>query len=131
MGQWPQGGLAQMQGCPLRFPACRVCLLAAWRTSSMCHAYPHDGHFFPTVPLPPGVQVLTDRQMRREVVPGLPLHRVCQLLERFEPDDCAPDPLPPGARTRGVCESASGTCSGCAVLLLLPLSLPADWRSDW
>jgi hypothetical protein len=34
--------------------------------------------------------------MRREVVPGLPLHRVCQLLERFEPDESAPDPLPPG-----------------------------------
>ncbi|EFN59072.1 hypothetical protein CHLNCDRAFT_137813 [Chlorella variabilis] len=43
-----------------------------------------------------GRAVLADPQMRREVVPGLPLHRVCQLLERFEPDDNAPDPLPPG-----------------------------------
>ncbi|KAL4430809.1 hypothetical protein ABPG75_006065 [Micractinium tetrahymenae] len=41
-------------------------------------------------------EVLTDREMRREVVPGLPLHRICQLLQRFEPDDCAPDPLLPG-----------------------------------
>jgi hypothetical protein len=42
------------------------------------------------------VQVLADPQMRREVVPGLPLHRVCQLLERFQPDENAPDPLLPG-----------------------------------
>jgi hypothetical protein len=44
-----------------------------------------------------GAQVLADPGMRREVVPGLPLHRVCQLLQRFQPDDSAPDPLPPGA----------------------------------
>lgn len=47
-------------------------------------------------PLPPLQEVLTDQAIRREVVPGLPLHRICQLLERFQPDDCAPDPLPPG-----------------------------------
>ncbi|KAI3433675.1 hypothetical protein D9Q98_003484 [Chlorella vulgaris] len=40
-------------------------------------------------------EVLADPQMRREVVPGLPLHRVCQLLERFQPDENAPDPLLP------------------------------------
>lgn len=45
------------------------------------------------------VQVLADPQMRREVVPGLPLHRVCQLLERFQPDENAPDPLLPGQLT--------------------------------
>ena len=41
-------------------------------------------------------EVLTDRVTRSEVVPGLPLRRICQILERFEPDDFAPDPLPAG-----------------------------------
>lgn len=61
---------------------------------------PHHTHCLSLTCLSSSLQlpqeVLTDRQIRREVVPGLPLHRVCQLLERFEPDDCAPDPLPPG-----------------------------------
>ena len=41
-------------------------------------------------------EVLTDASIRAEVVPGLSLRRICQLLERFEPDDFAADPLPPG-----------------------------------
>ena len=41
-------------------------------------------------------EVLTDRAIRAEVVPGLSLRRICQLLQRFLPDDFAPDPLPPG-----------------------------------
>ena len=41
-------------------------------------------------------EVLTDRAIRAEVVPGLSLRRICQLLNRFLPDDFAPDPLPPG-----------------------------------
>lgn len=45
-------------------------------------------------------EVLTDRAIRAEVVPGLSLRRICQLLNRFLPDDFAPDPLPPG---RGLC----------------------------
>ena len=46
--------------------------------------------------------------MRREVVPGLPLRRICQLLERWEPDESAPDPLPPGGRT-----PARTCCANC------------------
>ena len=42
-------------------------------------------------------EVLTDRAIRSEVVPGLPLHVICQLLARFQPDDLAREPLPPGA----------------------------------
>ncbi len=42
-------------------------------------------------------EVLTDRAIRAEVVPGLSLRRICHLLQRFLPDDFAPDPLPPGA----------------------------------
>ncbi len=41
-------------------------------------------------------EVLTDRAIRSEVVPGLSLHRICQILERFQPDDFAADPLPKG-----------------------------------
>ena len=41
-------------------------------------------------------EVLTDRAIRAEVVPGLALRRICALLARFQPDDFAPDPLPPG-----------------------------------
>ncbi|KAK9805120.1 hypothetical protein WJX72_000185 [[Myrmecia] bisecta] len=41
-------------------------------------------------------EVLTDSSIRAEVVPGLSLRRICQLLVRFEPDDFAADPLPPG-----------------------------------
>ena len=46
------------------------------------------------------VQVLADSEIRREVVPGLPLRRVVQILERFEPDDFAPEPVPPGEEKR-------------------------------
>jgi hypothetical protein len=42
-------------------------------------------------------EVLTDAAIRAEVVPGLSLRRICQLLQRFVSDDFAPDPLPPGA----------------------------------
>lgn len=41
-------------------------------------------------------EVLTDRAIRAEVVPGLSLRRICQLLQRYVSDDFAPDPLPPG-----------------------------------
>ena len=41
-------------------------------------------------------EVLTDGAIRSEVVPGLSLHRICQILERFQPDDFAADPLPKG-----------------------------------
>ena len=51
-------------------------------------------------------EVLTDRAIRAEVVPGLSLRRICQLLNRFLPDDFAPDPLPPG---RGPSDSLSAT----------------------
>ena len=45
-------------------------------------------------------EALTDRAIRAEVVPGLSLRRICQLLQRYVTDDFAPDPLPPGARAR-------------------------------
>lgn len=41
-------------------------------------------------------EALIDRAIRAEVVPGLSLRRICQLLQRFVTDDFAPDPLPPG-----------------------------------
>lgn len=45
-------------------------------------------------------EVLTDRTIRAEVLPGLSLNKICTLLERFQPDDFAADPLP-----RGQCRS--------------------------
>lgn len=48
-------------------------------------------------------EVLTDRAIRAEVVPGLSLRRICQLLNRFLPDEFAPDPLPPGRRPSLLC----------------------------
>lgn len=36
------------------------------------------------------------RPASHEVVPGLPLRHICRLLERFAPDDSAPEPLPEG-----------------------------------
>ncbi|DBA70289.1 TPA: hypothetical protein ACH3X2_011717 [Trebouxia sp. C0005] len=44
-------------------------------------------------------EVLTDRTIRAEVLPGLSLGRICALLERFQPDDFAADPLPRGLLT--------------------------------
>ena len=41
-------------------------------------------------------EVLTDRLIRAEVVPGLSLRIICALLGRFHPDDFAAEPLPPG-----------------------------------
>lgn len=41
-------------------------------------------------------EVLTDRAIRSEVVPGLSLKRICQILQRYQPDDFAADPLPKG-----------------------------------
>ena len=41
-------------------------------------------------------EVLTDRSIRAEVLPGLSLGRICTLLERFQPDDFSADPLPRG-----------------------------------
>lgn len=41
-------------------------------------------------------EVLTDRSIRAEVLPGLSLRRICTLLERFQPDDFSADPLPRG-----------------------------------
>lgn len=41
-------------------------------------------------------EVLTDRTIRSEVIPGLPLRLICELLSRFEPDELASEPLPPG-----------------------------------
>lgn len=41
-------------------------------------------------------EVLTDRAIRAEVVPGLSLRIICHVLGRFHPDDLASDPLPPG-----------------------------------
>ena len=41
-------------------------------------------------------EVLTDRTIRAEVLPGLSLSRICSILERFQPDDFAADPLPRG-----------------------------------
>lgn len=41
-------------------------------------------------------EVLTDRTIRAEVLPGLSLSRICAILERFQPDDFAADPLPRG-----------------------------------
>ena len=43
-------------------------------------------------------QALLDPDIRREVAPGLSLPRVAALLRRFEPDEDAPEPLPPGVR---------------------------------
>lgn len=39
---------------------------------------------------------LTNRQLRADVAPGLGLSRICQLLDRYQPDDDAPEPLPEG-----------------------------------
>ena len=41
-------------------------------------------------------EVLTDRAIRSEVVPGLSLRVICAVLARFHPDDFAAEPLPPG-----------------------------------
>ena len=41
-------------------------------------------------------EVLTDRAIRSEMAPGLPLTTICDLLHRFQPDGYAADPLPPG-----------------------------------
>lgn len=41
-------------------------------------------------------EVLTDRSIRSEILPGLSLRRICTLLERFQPDDFSADPLPRG-----------------------------------
>ena len=41
-------------------------------------------------------EVLTDRSIRAEILPGLSLRRICTLLERFQPDDFSADPLPRG-----------------------------------
>lgn len=40
---------------------------------------------------------LTNKQLRSDVAPGLGLSRICQLLDRYQPDDDAPEPLPEGA----------------------------------
>ena len=42
-------------------------------------------------------EVLTDRHIREEVVPGLSVHKIMAILERFHPDDYAPESLPHGA----------------------------------
>lgn len=41
-------------------------------------------------------EALTDRAIRDEVIPGLPLSTICELLSRFRPDDLAQEPLAPG-----------------------------------
>lgn len=51
-------------------------------------------------------EVLIDRSIRAEVLPGLSLRRICTLLERFQPDDFSADPLP-----RGQHHSVLGTCA--------------------
>ena len=51
-------------------------------------------------------EVLTDRTIRAEVLPGLSLSRICAILERFQPDDFAADPLPRGMQAT----AASFTC---------------------
>ena len=43
-------------------------------------------------------EVLTDRSIRAEILPGLSLRRICTLLERFQPDDFSADPLPRGQK---------------------------------
>jgi len=45
-------------------------------------------------------EVLTDRHIREEVVPGLSVHKIMLILERFQPDDYASEGLPHGAQTR-------------------------------
>lgn len=72
-------------------------------------------------------EVLTDRAIRAEVVPGLSLRRICQLLNRFLPDDFAPDPLPPGqpsVRSCVCCGSSPPvlTCGG-------PLATLSSWAT--
>lgn len=62
-------------------------------------------------------------------MPGLPLRRVVQILERFEPDESAPDPVPPGelvwALGLGVCLGpgrelhAGECCAGCSPSVVL------------
>jgi len=42
-------------------------------------------------------EVLTDRHIREEVVPGLSVHKIMLILERFQPDDYASEALPHGA----------------------------------
>lgn len=90
-------------------------------TSSLPDSSPPLLLLLPYLPGLAWLQVLTDREMRREVVPGLPLHRICQLLERFEPDDCAPDPLPPGVHVCMQRWSAQGCTRPCQ-MGLLPLN---------
>ena len=46
-------------------------------------------------------EVLTDRHIRAEVVPGLSLRHICALLGRFHPDDFAAEPLPAGMQLHG------------------------------
>ena len=41
-------------------------------------------------------EALTDRAIRNEVIPGLPLSTICELLTRFRPDELAQEPLQPG-----------------------------------
>ena len=50
-------------------------------------------------------EVLTDRHIREEVVPGLSVHKIMLILERFQPDDYASEPLPHG---ESACETLKG-----------------------
>ena len=70
-------------------------------------------------------EVLTDRAIRSEVVPGLSL----QILERFQPDDFAADPLPKGepyddSSNRMLGSFSKKTGSSSQKLRLAPLALP-------
>lgn len=46
------------------------------------------------------------------MVPGLPLSRICQLLERFEADESAPEPLPEGLLEELAEQSPAGSGAG-------------------
>lgn len=41
-------------------------------------------------------ELLTDRAIRNEMLPGLALPQICELLTRFRPDENDRQPLPPG-----------------------------------
>ena len=72
-------------------------------------------------------EVLTDRAIRAEVVPGLSLRRICQLLNRFLPDDFAPDPLPPGQSPARTCVPVMDFNFSCSwILVLVPM-----WLRIW
>ena len=72
-------------------------------------------------------EVLTDRAIRAEVVPGLSLRRICQLLNRFLPDDFAPDPLPPGQGPARTCVPVMILTLSCSwILVLVP-----TWLRIW